>query len=603
MTTQLGHRGPDHQGSIDWSIKDTYVSMGHRRLSVLDPSEASNQPLSYENLDIVFNGEIYNFQEIKNELIEKNHQFQTQGDTEVIVHAVQEWGLEDALLRFRGMFAFALLDRDKKRLFLVRDRVGVKPLYYFFDQSNLIFGSELRSLRKHPQFKQDVSHEALAQYLQYGYVRGEQSIYSHCFRLPPGSFLTLDISGFKIKRHRYWSITRTAGQKKLDYKDVKLKLNNILHKSFLLRMVSDVPVGVFLSSGYDSSCVAAILSKSYKNLNTFTIGFESQEKNEAHYAKKIAHLLGTNHREFYCTQREALEIAKSIPDIYDEPFGDSSAIPTILVSKFAKKYVKVVLSADGGDEVFYGYNHYRVIEGIYSNFFINNPFSKFFLKFSLFTAPFVQKILPIYNLKTRIQKVLDITKAKSYRKALSNTSKIMTQNEVDQLINSPVERTIEGAFSGNSTRSMSIWDFENYLPDDILVKVDRATMSQSLEGREPFLDQFIIEFAQSVPMEFIKKGSRLKSLIKDIVHDYLPKGLMDRPKVGFSVPLRSWLTEPLKEYVDSVINKDVLGLCPELDSVKVLKIKDDFYKKPTIYNPQKLWVILNYLAWKKRWHS
>ena len=605
MTTELKHRGPDHQNSFHWNMGDTYVSMGHCRLSVLDPSEASNQPLSYEGLDIVFNGEIYNFQEIKDELINKNHEFQTRGDTEVILHAVREWGLKDALLRFRGMFAFAILDRDKKQLFLVRDRVGVKPLYYFFDQFNLIFGSELRSLRKHPQFKQEISYKALVQYLQYGYVRGEQSIYSHCFRLSPGSILTLDISNFEIKQHKYWSIIQPIEQKnlKIDYKEVKYKLNKILNKSFSLRMVSDVPVGIFLSSGYDSSCVAAILSKSYKNLNTFTIGFESQGENEAHYAKRIAHILNTNHREFYCTEKEALEISKKIPDIYDEPFGDSSAIPTILVSKFAKEYVKVVLSADGGDEIFYGYNHYKSIENIYSNFLVNNSFSRFFLKAFLLTSSFVQKMLPIYNLKTRIQKILDITKVKSYRKALSSTVKIMTQDEVSKLTTSSMEQEIEEFSSIESIRAMSIWDIENYLPDDILVKVDRSTMSNSLEGREPFLDQNIIEFVQSVPMKFIKKENRLKFLIKDIVHDHLPKELMDRPKTGFSVPLGNWLLGPLKKYVDSVINKNVLQFCPELDSANVLKIKNDFYKKPNIHNPQKIWIILNYLAWKRRWHS
>ncbi|MCX6723491.1 MAG: asparagine synthase (glutamine-hydrolyzing), partial [Candidatus Staskawiczbacteria bacterium] len=366
MTDILSYRGPDDSGIyID---EKNNVGFGHRRLSILDLSSAGHQPMSddNENIWVTFNGEIYNFKEIRKELENKGHRFKSNSDTEVIVKSYEEWGIE-AVKKYRGMFAFAIWDKTKEKLFLVRDRAGVKPLYYYHKDNLFLFSSELKSFHQHPKFEKEINFDALALFLQFGYILAPHTIFQDAYKLNPGHYLEIDKNG-SLKEIKYWDITDYYLEKPINKPEdeIEKELEQILIESFNYRMVSDVPVGVFLSGGIDSSLVAALLQTNSKNsIKTFTIGFNEKEYNEAPYAKKIARHLKTDHNEIYCTSKDALEIIPKLSEIYDEPFGDSSSIPTYLVSKFARQQVKVALSADAGDELFCGYSRYELLNNYY----------------------------------------------------------------------------------------------------------------------------------------------------------------------------------------------------------------------------------------------
>lgn len=601
MTMALKHRGPDHQAWKSIKLSTAYIELGHTRLSILDLDPRSNQPYTYENLSLLYNGEIYNFKEVKKELKDKGISFETQGDTEVAIKAIFHLGIKEALSRFRGMFAMALLDEKDKKLSLIRDRIGVKPLYYYWKDRNFLFSSEIKSFSSFPNFEKKISAKALHSYFKYGFVRGEQSIFENCYRLNPGEILTYDIESNLISKKKYWSLKSCFEQKTttLTEDEARLKLAGILRESFNLRMVADVPVGVFLSSGYDSTCVASFLAKEYRDLNTFTIGFNDPQQNEAQYAKEIAERLNTNHHELYCDNEQALTVLKDLFEIYDEPFGDSSGIPTVLVSRFAKEKVKVSLSADGGDELFFGYARYFSLLKIKNNLLLNNPITIFLITLITPFLSVIERTFKIYNLKTRATKLLQILKSKNFYEILDKTIMIFPEKEVNSLLNINCIDSHDTPELG--IKGMQYWDSENYLPDDILVKVDRATMSASLEGREPFLDHKIFEFAGTFPINYLYKNGSGKSIIKDIVHEILPKELMNRPKKGFSVPLKDWLLGPIKGEVDSLINDEEIKKHSELNINEAINIKDAFYKNPSKVSPQKLWLIYSYLKWKKRW--
>jgi len=599
----LEHRGPDHLQSKKFKLDEKFISIAHSRLSILDLNSRSHQPYQYRNHSIVYNGEIYNFHEIRKELEVKGVSFETEGDTEVVIKAIVHLGMHDALEKFRGMFAIALLDHETKKLYLVRDRVGVKPLYYYHDDENLIFASELKALSLHPAFEKKISPLGLTNYLKYGFVTGKQSIFQKCFRVEPGQVLTYCIEHHKVSKETYWSLKRAFTQEKISIskEEAELELKSILEEAFSLRMVSDVPVGIFLSSGYDSTCVTAILSQKYKNLNTFTIGFSDPKENEANHAKKIAAHLGTHHHELYCDEGEALSLVDKMIDIYDEPFGDSSAIPTTLVSAFAKKKVKVSLSADGGDELFFGYKRYLMIEKIRSNRWLNN---RVILNLIKATSPIIKglgQLFSIYNLDTRIGKIVKIIESENYYSALEETIKIFPDEEVEQLTNLSSVSKKDVNFPEKDIQGMQFWDASHYLPDDILVKVDRATMANSLEGREPFLDHKIIEYATKLPIDMLYSNNGGKSIIKDIVHKLIPEDLLNRPKKGFSVPLRKWMCGPMRAQIEKLITPVTLKDFPELDHEQVLKIKSSFFETPDKINPHKLWLLFIYINWKRKW--
>ena len=610
-TDVMFHRGPDGNGYEFLQQEDYQVGLGHRRLSIIDLSDAGRQPMWYKNYCIVFNGEIYNFAEIKNELENRGHQFVSHSDTEVILHAWEEWKV-NMVHRCIGMFAFAIYDRYEQELYCFRDRPGVKPFYYSWSEGLFLFGSELKALMHHPRFKKNINIDAVAAFLQLGYVPSPHSIFHDTYKLMPGHFLKVDFKTRDISTQQYWNVYDTYNQNAIDisYGEAVTETEKLLLNSFQYRMVSDVPVGVFLSGGYDSTCVTALLQKNNtEKIKTFTIGVEHAGINEAPYAKEIAAHLGTQHTEHYCTEKEALEIVPMLPFFYDEPFADSSAIPTTLVSKIAREQVTVALSADGGDEVFAGYNRYDYV-------------SKYGKVLKRLPAPIRKtvagimeyvpaKSVPVlskqYLFKSRYQKIKSLLKNPSEENLMLQLTKVMEDEEVSTLFKNSVS-TVKTALQSKELKEefysplafMMAIDYQTYLPDDILQKVDRATMTVSLEGREPFLDHRIIEWAAKLPMNYKYNNGNKKHIIKEIVHKYVGKELMDRPKTGFGIPIADWLNKDLKPFVETFLNKDFIMKQQLFHYDEIDRIINSFYNGKT-ERAETVWYLLMFQMWYDKW--
>ena len=614
MRDTMIYRGPDDAGLFLNS--DLSVGFGHRRLSIIDLSQGGHQPMKDGNLIIIFNGEIYNFKEIKEELKLKNYNFSTHSDTEVILKAYREWGIK-AVDKFRGIFAFAIWDEKSKKLVLIRDRAGVKPLYYYFDGHLFIFASEIRGIISHPQVKKELNYNALAIFLQFGYIPAPFSIFKNIHKLKPGHYLVLDDKK-NIEEGKYWDILDyylKKPYKASDYseKEIEEEMEKRLIDSFRLRMVADVPVGVFLSGGLDSSLVTALLQKGAKiPLKTFTIGFREKGYNEAQYAKEIAHYLKTDHNELYCTPKEALEIVPKLPDIYDEPFADSSAIPTYLVSRFARQQVKVALSADAGDELFCGYNRYRKMNKIFKE--VNNfPYFLFVLgnriANSSFTSKILEKISKASNLKHKINTIGKFIKNKRnlYQMYLILNSYWFSE-EIKKLILEEIsddyfEKTSFEDFTKTQhlklmTRLQEV-DFKTYLPDDILTKVDRASMANSLEARTPFLDPKIMEFIASLPLNFKYRNGETKYILRKILYKYIPKKLLDRPKHGFGIPIDTWLKKDLKNLLLDYLSPQKINR-EGIFNADIIEKELKNFLDGGIY-ASRIWNILVFEMWKERW--
>ncbi len=611
MTDVLFHRGPDDSGYSFCTNNFANIGLGHRRLSILDLSKHGHQPMSFDNFEIIYNGEVYNFKEIRKELEKYGYSFESNSDTEVILKAYHKWRV-DAIHKFIGMFAIAIYDKKDQEVVLIRDRAGVKPLYYYFKDNLFMFSSELKSFHQNSYFKKEIDLDSLSLYLQYGYILEPYSIFKWTRKLKAGYYLKIDLKQKKIEEKQYWNIFEFYNKPKLsiDTKEAINETEKLLKSAFEYRMVSDVPVGMFLSGGYDSSAVTALLqSEKTEKIKTFTIGFYEKGYDEAPYAKEVANYLGTDHTEYYCTQKDAVEIIPLLPEIYDEPFGDSSAIPTTLVSRLAREKVTVSLSADGGDEIFGGYGKYNTSLKYYN----------FFKQFPSFSLPIISKLMnyvnpdfiPVfnktYNYKTRYEKVKNILKSNSSSKAMQYTSQHFTLKELKKLLkNEP--RYIQTNFdlinllnqNNDDIDQMLAIDYKTYMVDDILTKVDRATMSVSLEGREPLLDHRIIEFVAQLPSNLKIKNGEKKWLLKHIVHKYLPKEMMDRPKMGFGVPIVEWFRDELKEYFLTYLDKNRLEKEGIFNVDEVVKLRDNYLngKKENI---QKLWFILMFEMWYEKW--
>ena len=595
MTDILYHRGPDDSGYSFHNIKYCNIGLGHRRLSVLDLSINGHQPMKFENLEIVYNGEIYNFKEIRRELEKYGYKFKSHSDTEVVLKAYHKWGIK-AVDKFNGMFAMSIFDKNKQKLFLCRDRLGVKPIFYYYDRGVFIFGSELKVFHKNPFFQKRINKSALKLYFQYGYIPEPYSIFENTYKLKAGCYLELDLQTFKKKITNYWNIEKFYTKQKIELSENEIieKVENFLINSFEYRMVADVPIGLFLSGGYDSSTLLALLSKNYK-LKTYTIGFEDNRFDEAKYAKKIANYFKTNHTEHYFTKKEFINIIPDIPFVYDEPFADTSMLPTMLVSKLAKKDVKVVLSADGGDELFVGYDKYDLCIKYY-NFFKKYP--DFLLKF----LSIIMKILPYeffeklgYNFNTRYEKLYLILANKT--KLCKVLSYIFTSKNIDKLFtrNNDNLKTNFDLYLDSFEDNLLLIDLKTYLVDDILHKVDRATMFYSLEAREPFLDYHLIEFLAQISFDIKYKNKEKKWLLKQITHKYIPKNIMEREKLGFGIPIE-WLKNNIDEFIKIYLNKSRI----EKEEIfnfneieKLLKYKNQNFKK--------IWFLLIFEMWYEKW--
>jgi asparagine synthase (glutamine-hydrolysing) len=610
MRDVLAYGGPDDYGNF---YGDS-IYLGHRRLSIIDVSEAGHQPMCFNDWVIAFNGEIYNYKEVASELEKLGYTFTSNSDTEVILKAFDCWSYS-CVDHFRGMFAFALWNKQSAKLLLCRDRVGVKPLYWYYKDSTFLFASELKAMRQHAHFDSEIDDNAVSLFLQTGYIPSPYSIYKYAKKLEPGSFLEIDGNG-EISSWKYWDVNNISvdTQNKLSEAEVIAKGEQLITESCKLRMVADVPVGVFLSGGIDSSLVSAVLQKNNtRQIKTFTIGFDDKKYDESVYAKKVADRLGTDHTEYKCTEGDFLEIIEKLPYMYDEPFGDSSAIPTHLVAAMAKKQVTVALSADGGDEVFAGYDRYRLTNNVYHKLQYLPPFLKKAIANNI--VKFDPKIIEslserfLFNklrgLEWRIPKFANVLLADSpfdfYEKSMSNIplsllAKLHNANQ-PSLFSSKIQLNKNSFYS-----LLGKADITTYLEGDILTKVDRATMHVALEGREPLLDHKIIEFGLSLPDYYKVRNNKGKWLLREILSRYLPAQLIDRPKQGFAIPVKQWLQNNLKEYInDMTDDKGFLELF-KFDQSTLKEIVASFYlPNRTTINPYFMWSLYSLYRWYLTW--
>jgi asparagine synthase (glutamine-hydrolysing) len=603
MTDILSYRGPDDAGYKFIELKNCNVGLGHRRLSILDLTTNGHQPYSYKNLVLVYNGEVYNFKEIRKELISLNYKFKSNGDTEVIVKAFHKWGIK-CVDKFIGMFAFTIFDKNLNKLYIFRDRTGVKPLFYYLNGETLLFASELKSFMSLKEFKKDIDKTALMLYFKYGYIPSPYSIFKDTHKLEAGHYIEFDIETKEFKKTKYWDVADFYNKPKLNisFNKASKKLEKLLISAFNYRTISDVSLGVFLSGGYDSSAVTSIIqSNSKAKIKTFTIGFNDKEHNEAEFAKEVAKYLGTEHYEHYCTEEDALNIIPKLSNVFDEPFGDTSAIPMILVSKFAKEKVTVALSGDGGDELFSGYDLYH--NNIYENYKLK-IFNKLSLILKTFNPKYLLKIKNIYNLEGKYYKFSEFISKSAQLDRFNTLSKYFYDEELGKLLNFTNLNLDLNIFKfnlvnqDNNRQELLLNSYKTYLPDDILVKVDRATMSVGLEGREPLLDHRIIEFVAQLPYKYKYKNGTSKVILKNVVHKYIPKDMINRKKLGFSIPLDKWLKGGLKKIVLETLDRAKQN--QELFNKSYIDdVINSFYKYSG--NPYKLWLIFIFQLWYERW--
>jgi len=581
MADSIEHRGPNDSGI--WVDGSAGVALGHRRLSIQDLSPLGHQPMvsASGRYVVAYNGEIYNFRQLQQELQSRGYTFRGHSDTEVLLAAVEAWGVEGALERFVGMFAFALWDREDRVLVLARDRLGEKPLYYGWQGGSFIFASELKALRQHPEWKGEVDRDALALYMRHNYVPAPWSIYRGIRKLLPGTLLRIPAGlrpGELPEPEPYWSAAEVAEaglrhpfQGTED--DAVEALDRLLRESLGDKMISDVPLGAFLSGGYDSSLVVALMQElSEQPVKTFSIGFHEEAYNEAHHAVKVARHLGTDHTELYVTSEEAMAVIPDLPRLYDEPFADSSQIPTFLVSRLARQQVTVILSGDGGDELFGGYNRYAQGLEILSRLHRLPRPARWLLAGSLRALPpgawdrlfaLASPLLPA-SMKVRLAGdklhklagILGLEGEKALYRGL-----VSHWDAPEQVVPGSRERPTALTDPGRQARLedftdyMMFTDLVSYLPDDILVKVDRASMGVSLEARVPLLDHRIVEFAWRLPRRMKVRDGQGKWILRQVLYRYVPREIMERPKMGFGVPIDHWLRGPLREWAESLLDE------------------------------------------------
>ena len=596
MTDSLTHRGPDDSGYELFETAQATIGLGHRRLSIIDLSAAGHQPMLDGHYAIVFNGEVYNFQEIKETLESLGHTFHSTSDTEVILKGFQQWGTA-VVDRLIGMFAFSIYDKAQGKLWIFRDRAGVKPLYYQWTPNGLIFSSELKAQHHHPGFIDEIDHNSLALFLQYSYIPAPHCIFKSNYKLKPGHYLEIDIDHRTLREVKYWDAFDYYNQPKhnISEEEALHETEQLMKSAYAYRMVADVPVGVFLSGGYDSTSVAALLQTGRtEKLKTFTIGFHENSFNEANEAKKIAEYLGTDHTEYYVTPKEAAEVIPKLPVIYDEPFADNSTVPTTLVSMLARKSVKVALSADGGDEIFGGYNKFN--QSVKYTQQVPIWFQSLMSKsMGLIDPDHIPYFRMKYNFATRYEKMQKIWAEHSAVVAMKLISQYITENEVKKYLANDFAAYDTNFDQGavlnghcDSINKMLAIDYKTFLVDNNLVKVDRATMSVGLEGREPMLDHRLLEYLAQLPSGLKIKNGVNKYLLKAIVHKYVPKELMERPKMPFIAPLTVWFKTELKAMMEDYLSEERLNEQGIFNTTEIIKLRDKYFSGGKISH-QKLW--------------
>ena len=624
MTTALAHRGPDDSGYL-LEASDG-LALGHRRLSIIDLSSAGHQPMvsSSGRTVIVYNGEVYNYTSLRRELRDLGIKFRSQTDTEVILEGCEHWGVRKTLQRLNGMFAFALWDRRRRTLTLARDRLGIKPLYYGRLGNVLFFTSELKALRRHPTFKAEVDRNSLTLFFRYGYIPAPRTIFHDVFKLQSGHWLTLKSPGGNPSPERYWSLpdvikSGSVERARVSIAEAEDELNSLLRDAVRCRMIADVPLGAFLSGGIDSSLVVSLMqAQSDRPVQTFSIGFQDEEYNEAMHARAVADHLGTEHVEIYVTAKEARETIPALPTIFDEPFSDSSQIPTFLVSRLARQHVAVSLSGDGGDELFGGYTRYRLSRDLWRLIGWLPPWVRRFASQGIRTVPLeawnlastgLQPIVRRYvrsgDVGDKLYKLSEVLEAPdslaAYNSLQSKWKSPATLVKMSTEPGTPLSDARSVAWLSDFTRQMMYLDLLTYLPDDILTKVDRASMAVGLEARVPLLDHRVVEFAWGLPLNLILRHGSGKWITKKVLYRYLPTRFFERPKKGFAIPIGKWLRGPLREWAEELLAEDRLRREGYLESKHVSR---KWHEHTTLRRDwgHLLWDILIFQTWREQWH-
>ena len=633
MTDTLAHRGPDDRGV--WNDSGSGIYLGQRRLSIIDLSARGRQPMvsASGRFVISYNGEIYNFAELQRGLGKSGVSFRGHSDTEVLLAAIDEWGLEDSLLRSNGMFAFALWDRQEHELILARDRLGIKPLYYGIHKGVFIFGSELKALSASSLFHGEMNKAVIPMYLRYNYVPEPYTIWENTYKLEPGSFLKISAYEWRegkdpdsdnypgMEKHTYWSardiaLGGSAALPHIGAEEAVDLLEDQLRAAVSDRMVSDVPLGAFLSGGVDSSTIVALMQEqSNRPVKTFSIGFSEEQFNEALYAAEVAKHLGTDHTELYVSPRQAMDVIPSLAQMYDEPYSDYSNIPTYLVSKLAREKVTVSLSGDGGDELFGGYNRHLLIKRLWEKIKrVPSPIRRAGAASLLSLSPegwdrvftFLKPIIPNrfrlpdpgYKLHKLSNLLASGNPVELYHGMISEWNYPMSVLKSNKVIDSPLISDPVWNLMNDLTQIIMYLDLVNYLPGDILTKVDRASMAVSLESRVPLLDHRIVELAWKLPQEYKIREGVGKWVLRQVLYRRVPKQLIERPKQGFTVPVGIWLRGPLIEWAEDLLNKKRLDEGNIFNSELVRFLWKEHLSGRRNYD-SRLWPILMFEAWRE----
>jgi len=625
MGEELAHRGPDSAGT--WADASAGVALAHRRLAILDLSPNGAQPMRSASGRYVttFNGEIYNHADLRLELARRGHAFRGHGDTEVLLAAVEAWGIRGALERANGMFALAVWDGRERLLHLARDRIGEKPLYYGWWRGAFLFGSELKALRAFPGCDPPIDRDALALYMRHGYIAAPYSIYRGFSKLLPGGLLTVSAREEEASLARYWSHVEAARRGAAapfagtDAEAVE-QVEALLRDAVRIRMHADVPLGAFLSGGIDSSTVVALMqSQSARRVKTFTIGFHEDAFDEAEHARRVARHLGTDHTELYLDASDALQLVPSLPATYDEPFADDSQLPTILVSRLARREVTVSLSGDAGDELFWGYRVYRYADGVRRSLRWIPRAARRAGGRALLAVPLpawkavldrIERVVPgrmkgRRGLALRLRTMAEILRsggsdAQLYRTLVSRWKQPTGLVRGAQEPPTPFTDARASPELAGFDDWMMFVDAVTYLPDDILVKVDRATMSVGLEGRVPLLDHRLVELAWRLPLALKRRGGESKWVLRQILYRHVPRALVDRPKMGFGVPIGGWLRGPLRAWAEDLLDERSLERDGYLDPAPVReKLADHLSSRRDL--SADLWSVLMFQAWLREW--
>jgi asparagine synthase (glutamine-hydrolysing) len=621
MAEQVSSRGPDHEGV--WFQESNHVGLGHRRLSILDLSSAGDQPMKSNNgrYVIVFNGEIYNHINIRKEidLLRGSLNWVGHSDTETLLAGIEEWGLTKTLQKTIGMFALALWDNERRVLFLARDRIGEKPIYFGWqgDGANrsFLFGSELKALKAHPYFSAKVDRGSLTLLLRHNHIPSPYSIYEGISKLDSGSILSVSLSNPDPVITKYWDAVEIAmrgkanpftGSPEQAVDELEVLVKSAVHQ----QMIADVPLGAFLSGGIDSSTVVALMnSQSSCPVKTFTIGFNEEDFNEADQAKAVAKHLGTDHTELYVSPNQAMEVVPKLPRLYCEPFADSSQIPTYLVSQLARQKVTAILSGDAGDELFCGYNRYKLTAQLWNKLsLVPTPMrwlaSKLITSISSASWDRLSGIIPggksYASFGDKMHKGAGVLSSGDFQELfLGMVSQVCNPSEwviggfepsTKLISNSPLLAEF------NDVEQMMLLDTLSYLPDDILVKLDRATMGVSLEGRVPFLDHRIVEFAWTLPLDYKFRDGQTKWPLRQLLYRYVPKDLVERPKMGFGVPIGKWLCGPLRDWAETLLSEDRLKREGYFNS-EIIRSKWSEHLSGRRNWQSQLWTVLMFQAW------